>query len=338
MTRWDKWQFRTSVVVTRSVTTTLASLLAPGLALAVPLSTVQMWRPIMKTPRPKNTVLACVLTLSLCGASSADEIDLKELPSRVRSIFVAKCSECHGRGLSRPKAALYLNELGQLASNREWVVPHEPEKSYLWTLIRDDDMPAKGAKAGPLNAQEKEIIRAWIVAGAPVPPSSASLSQESTGTVTAAPTPVPPSLTMRLFAWLGRFHIFVIHFPIALLAAAALAEAIAAWQRSWIPSPTVRLCVLLGAAGAIAAVVFGWLHADVGGFGSASSTILALHRWLGTTAGLWVTAMALVSERDSLRGRRSMSFRILLWTGAFVVAATAHFGGLMVDGNRFFEL
>src|SRR5580765_8342967 len=98
----------------------------------------------MKTMRPKMPVVACVLTLSLCGASNAGELDPKELPFRVRSIFVAKCSECHGRGLSRPKAALYLHELGQLAANPEWVVPHEPEKSYLWTLIRDDDMPAKG--------------------------------------------------------------------------------------------------------------------------------------------------------------------------------------------------
>src|SRR5580658_4969262 len=101
----------------------------------------------MKTMRFRNIVIACVLTLGICGASNAEELDSTQLQSRVRSIFVAKCSECHGRGLSRPKAALYLHELGQLAANREWVVPHEPEKSYLWTLIRDDDMPAKGAKA-----------------------------------------------------------------------------------------------------------------------------------------------------------------------------------------------
>src|SRR6202051_286100 len=123
--------------------------------------------------RRKIMVVACVLTLRLSEASSAEELDPVELPSRVRSIFVAKCSECHGRGLSRPRAALYLHELGPLAANREWVVPHAPEKSYLWTLIRDDDMPAKGAKAGPLNAQEKEVIRAWIAAGAPAPPSPA---------------------------------------------------------------------------------------------------------------------------------------------------------------------
>lgn len=301
----------------------------------------------MKTMRFPRTIAALALTLSLCGASGAGEVDPKEIPSRVRSIFVAKCSECHGRGLSRPRAALYLHELGPLASNPEWVVPHEPEKSYLWTLIRDGDMPAKGAKAGPLNAQEKETIRAWIAAGAPVPPPSASppASQpsaipplESADTVAAAPSPTPPALTTRFFAWFGRFHVIVIHFPIALLAVAAIMEAIAAWRGSWIPAPAVRFCVLLGAAGAMAAAGLGWLHADVGGFGSASMSILAVHRWLGTIAGLGATAIAVASERDSRRGRRSTSFRIALWIGAFVVAATAHLGGLMVHGNSFFDL
>src|SRR5258708_13285333 len=110
----------------------------------------------------KMMAVAGVLTLSLCGASSAGGLDSKARPSRVRSIFVAKCSECHGRGLSRPRAALYLHELGPLAANPEWVVPHEPEKSYLWTLIRDDDIPAKGAEAGPLNAPSKEITHTSI--------------------------------------------------------------------------------------------------------------------------------------------------------------------------------
>src|SRR5437868_1418592 len=170
---------------------------------------------------PMNTIgitssLVCVLTLTLGDVSSAEEFDPRDLPTRVRSIFVAKCSECHGRGLSRPKAALYLHELGPLAANREWVVPHEPEKSYLWTLIRDDDMPAKGAQAGPLNAQEKETVRAWIAVGAPVPPSQASPTQAPSEAVAPVPAPMPLSLTKRLFGWIGRFHILMIHFPIAL--------------------------------------------------------------------------------------------------------------------------
>jgi mono/diheme cytochrome c family protein len=293
----------------------------------------------------KTISLVCVLALSLGEVSSAEELGPPDLSMRVRSIFLAKCSECHGRGLSRPKAALYLHELGPLAANPEWVVPHEPDKSYLWTLIRDDDMPAKGAKAGLLNAQEKEVVRAWIAAGAPVPPSSgnppvspssSSLPQESGDTFTPAPAPVPPSLTTRLLAWFGKFHILVIHFPIALLVAAALGEMVAAIKGVWIPEPAVRFCVLLGASSALSSVALGWLHADVGGHGIAS--LLGIHRWLGTTAGLLAVGIAVISERDSRRRQRSGLFRVLLWSGTFLVAATAHFGGLMVHGNDFFDL
>jgi mono/diheme cytochrome c family protein/uncharacterized membrane protein len=292
----------------------------------------------MRTMRARNLFIGCIVFVSLCGASGAEELDPMQLQTRVRSIFVVKCSECHGRGLSRPRAALYLNELGPLATNREWVVPHEPEKSYLWTLIRDDDMPAKGAKAGPLNAEEKQIVRAWIKAGAPASPSSAAAANAATDAVAKSPAIALPSMTTFLFALFGKFHVLVIHFPIALLAAAALAETIAVWQDSWIPSPTVRFCVLFGAASAVAAVALGWLHADVGGFGSASARFLAIHRWLGSAMGLLAIATLLSSERDHSRGRRSVLFRILLCISACLVGATAHFGGLMVHGNGFFEM
>ena len=290
----------------------------------------------MKIMHSRILAVACVLTLSLCGGSYGEEPNPDDLPSQVRSIFVAKCSECHGRGLSRPKAALYLHELGPLAANPEWVVPYEPEKSYLWTLVRDDDMPAKGAKAGPLNDQEKQTVRAWIAAGAPVPTPRAAIPQESPGTDNPALGAATPPLATRLFGWLGKLHVLVIHFPIALLAAAALGELLAARRGVQIPEPAVRFCVLLGAAGAVAAAALGWLLADLGGRGSASSGILDLHRWLGTLAGFCAIGIAFWSERDSRRGQRTVLFRVLLWSGAILVAATAHFGGVLVHGSSFF--
>jgi mono/diheme cytochrome c family protein len=286
----------------------------------------------MRNSPLKVLAVATVLTCSLCSPrSDAQESQApQDLAVRVRSIFLAKCSECHGRGLSRPRAALYLHELGPLVANREWVVPYDPEKSYLWSLLRDDDMPAKGAKAGPLNGEEKAIVRAWITAGAPIGPRSSApappdpVSQE----------PAPPSPTAHFFGWLGRFHVVAIHFPIALLAAAALGELLAVRRLNRRPEPTVRNCVLLAAAGAVAAVVLGWLHADVGGSGAALG--LMLHRWLGTTAGVWAVAIAVLSERDSRRGQRSTVFRLLLWSGTVLVGAAAHFGGLLVHGEQFF--
>jgi hypothetical protein len=140
-----------------------------------------------------------------------------------------------------------------------------------------------------------------------------------------------------VFGWVGRFHILVIHFPIALLAAAALGEGLAAARRAWRPQPAGRFCVLLGAAGAVIAAALGWLHADIGGYGGASAGILVLHRWLGTTAALWATGVAFASERDHRRGEASVLFRVLLWTGSILIVATAHFGGIMVHGQSFFD-
>jgi hypothetical protein len=191
-------------------------------------------------------------------------------------------------------------------------------------------MPAKGAKAGPLSEQEKEVVRAWIAAGAPVPPPR-------TVAAPAAPPQESSLLATHLLGWVGKFHILVIHFPIALLMAAALGELLAVRRGSQVPTPAVRFAVLLGAAGAVAAVPLGWLHADLGGHGSASGGILGLHRWLGTLAGLWALGIVLVSERDSRRGERSILFRLLLWSGTLLVIGAAHFGGLLVHGDRFFD-
>jgi uncharacterized membrane protein len=149
--------------------------------------------------------------------------------------------------------------------------------------------------------------------------------------------PATPTLEKSTLGWVGRFHILVIHFPIALLAAAALGECIAVARRTRRPQQAVRFCVLLGAGGAVMAAGLGWLHADIGGYGGASTGILALHRWLGTTAALGAIGVALASEWDHRRGQSSVLFRLLLWSGTTLVVATAHFGGLMVHGHNFFD-
>jgi uncharacterized membrane protein len=142
---------------------------------------------------------------------------------------------------------------------------------------------------------------------------------------------------MRFLGWLGRFHILVIHFPIALLTAAALTEVAGLVRGHHFPSAFVRMAILLGAGSAIVAVPLGWLHAAAGGFAGATGGTLVLHRWLGSVTGLWSVGLLLASELDSCRGERSVLFRILLWTGAVLTIATAHYGGLLVHGDQFFD-
>jgi hypothetical protein len=230
-------------------------------------------------------------------------------------------------------------DLERVAANPKLVVRFEPEDSRLWALVRDNEMPPQGARAGSLMVDEKEAIRAWIAVGAP-----AASSQPSAGiTSSVAPanegTPSEPlrrSLVRRTLRWLGQFHILVIHFPIALLLAAAAGEMWSAWRGMGGPSPAAeRFCVLLGAAGAVSAAALGWLHADFGGYGAGAGRILVLHRWVGTAAGLCALAAALLSERDAHRQRRSLLFRITFWTSNLLVAAAGHFGGTLVHGDDF---
>jgi mono/diheme cytochrome c family protein len=298
---------------------------------------------MMKPVFLRLLVAVCFFSLGISKGSAVEDADAKGLASRVNSIFQTKCSECHGQNLTRPKGGIYLHNLAPLAANPEWVVPHEPDKSYLWTLIHNGDMPVKGAKAGPLSAQEKETIRTWIKAGAPV---ASSLSNESTmpapealEATQAVAFPMesaPSSMMVRLLAWLGRFHLLAIHFPIALLAAAAFAELVAAWKGARTPAPTVQYCVLLATVSAVAAVGLGWLHADLGGWGRTSAQLLFAHRWLGTISGMSLITIAVLSERERRLNRRSRMFRIVLGVGFALVAAAAHFGGLMVHGSDFF--
>ena len=107
-----------------------------------------------------------------CRSAAAGEGNIAakpaELAAAVRTAFSAKCVQCHGPSLRRPKGKFgYVLDLERMAANPELVVPSKPEESKLWTLLRDNEMPPPKAKAGPLTADEKELVRAWVAAGAP---------------------------------------------------------------------------------------------------------------------------------------------------------------------------
>ena len=71
-------------------------------------------------------------------------------------------------------------------------------------------MPPPDSPSGALSVNQKETIRNWIAAGAPAEPPApekdlAPPLQE------ANETPAPPFL-WRALAWLGKFHLLLLHF------------------------------------------------------------------------------------------------------------------------------
>lgn len=136
--------------------------------------------------------------------------------------------------------------------------------------------------------------------------------------------------------WLGHFHVVTVHFPIGLLLAGAVGEAI--WlmtRRGWLRHG-VRFSVWAGAIGAVLTVPLGWMLAGLDL--RQDDWLLATHRWLGSAAFLWAIALVILMERAGRGPRRSRwlwAYRIALFGGAVLVGVTGHFGGMIVHGTEY---
>jgi hypothetical protein len=58
-------------------------------------------------------------------------------------------------------------DLEKLGSNPEMIVRGDPNESKLFLSVDDDIMPSADEGEDPLPAKEKELIRRWILMGAP---------------------------------------------------------------------------------------------------------------------------------------------------------------------------
>jgi hypothetical protein len=261
----------------------------------------------------------------------------RDLGAEVRAVFAAKCAACHGPDVLKPKCRFgYVLDLKRVAANPEMVIPRQPAESDLWVLVERDEMPPEDSPHGGLTLAQKEVVRAWIAAGAPeVSPVAA---RSTTADLPEPPVPgtVEPSSIERFVRWLGKFHLLLLHFPIALILAAGVGEIWSIWKRSPVPLEPVRFCLWLAALAVLPTAMFGWLHAADGN-GMDTPHLLTAHRWLGTTAAVCLITTAICAERDARRHLRCRLVRLLLITAFAVTVVTAHLGGLMVHGLGFFD-
>jgi uncharacterized membrane protein len=268
--------------------------------------------------------IACSVVVAWGPVAAAE----RDLGAEVRDLFAAKCAVCHGPALAKPKGRFgYVTDLRRVAGNPELVVPSRPDESELWELVRRDEMPPADSPTGPLTADQKEAVRTWIAAGAP----------DAAEAIAARPAgePAVASPAARTVLWLGKFHLLALHFPIALVIAAAIAEAFRAWRRSAVPSDTGRFCLVLAAVAAVPTAVLGWLHAASGN-GVGSPQLLMAHRWLGTSTAIWLVLTAVAAVRDARRGASGRT-RVMLAVAVLLTILTAHLGGLLDRGVEFFD-
>ena len=139
----------------------------------------------------------------------------------------------------------------------------------------------------------------------------------------------------------GRLHIVVLHFPVALLIVGAMLEVWACIRErgSGRVSRAAGVCIVLGAALGVVSGVTGWLLAGLPGH----DDVLEIHRWLGTAAGavgllaLWLRVRLGVRDDRGQVARPGLviPYRAVVVLGAALVGVAGHFGGTRTHGDGF---
>lgn len=300
-----------------------------------------------REPKVPGIKLSASDAVSQVQSFAADPTLDAQLARQVLALFREKtCVKCHGSAVTRPKEFGYIDDLAKLRADLNLIVPGNPDDSELVFQVEEGLMPPESAEIPPLNPDEVQLVRNWIARGAPAAPAKSDPALSTNGGA-VKPVEVQPegaatidstlSATGRFLRFLGKFHPATVHFPIAFLVGALLAEL---WHvatgREGMKS-ALRFCLWLGALTAPPAALFGWLHAHHSGYAdwtSFSNIPLAVHRWLGvaTTCSAWV-ALIFAELRDR---RENPGIRMWLhWSllvAALLAALTGFFGGLVTYG------
>jgi uncharacterized membrane protein/mono/diheme cytochrome c family protein len=313
-----------------------------------------------------------ILPLALLTTARSQDVG-KEPPSSdealqttaaVFHLFEAKCNDCHGAHLVKPKGKLgYIMDLKRMAANEDFVSGTDPSKSELFRLVNEDEMPGKDSDQPPATDAEKLALRRWIQIGAPTQLSeklserqaklmkpqieggTEGLLASNGGASDAQAVQVSPPDTnhgdeadgtkptkpfwKKLLGWIGKFHAASTHFPIALLSVTLIAEMLGWWTKKdgWLTC--TRFLLFIGAPSAVATASLGWLNEYAG-----VSTVYQLHKWVGTCTALWAVislgCAVLFECREGTASRNRL--RAVLVIGALLVSATGFLGGAVSFG------
>lgn len=136
--------------------------------------------------------------------------------------------------------------------------------------------------------------------------------------------------------FLGRLHPMLVHFPIALLVMAAVAEFVRFRPREAL-SGVAFFCVSFGALAALFAAATGYLNADLERHSRSLADILDSHRVAGTVLAAFalVTWILMAIHRAGRVAALVVPYRLSLIVTALLVAPVGHLGGTLVFGEGY---
>jgi uncharacterized membrane protein/mono/diheme cytochrome c family protein len=270
-------------------------------------------------------MIAAALFLSVAAADDA------RLAAAALDVLTARCASCHSPDAEDPKARRRFDFAADLAHTAaEYVVPREPGLSELWLEIDGRTMPPPDSPTGPVTADERAAVLAWIQAGAP---TAIARGIESVAALSSPQASASPRSGPRGLAAIGRLHPATVHFPIAFVLGAAFLELLAIARRSRGGTSSTSVLVLLRMAAATAPIValLGWWNA----LEASASDLLDRHRWTGVAVAVSAVVAWALAERARDPARSRTALRITLFVAAILTALAGHWGGELVFGSGY---
>jgi hypothetical protein len=135
---------------------------------------------------------------------------------------------------------------------------------------------------------------------------------------------------MNLVYFLGRFHVLVLHLPIALVLAAVVLEWLSRREKYRQLDQALGLLWAATAITAVVTVILGYMHFSEGGFTGPSAVA---HRAFGTAIAVVATlawALRAFSKTGWRMARVPVSLALLV-----LVTMTGHYGGNLTHGDTF---
>ena len=250
-------------------------------------------------------------------------------PPAVRELFVKHCGKCHlENGTPSPDARALFPDTPDF-TNESWQA-RRSDGQFLASILdgKGKGMPAYRQKISEDQARD---LTAYVRAFVPAKKNSAEEEKEGASSDSLRGDS-SPGFFDKLVPWLGKFHRPAVHFPIALLVTAALAELLMmVTGRSSFEAAT-RYSIWVGAITGAGAAILGWC---LGGFRlSDDSWILMTHRWGGTITTASAILVLPLCELSRCRPASSLRtwFRIGLFGSAVLAMATGFFGGAATYG------
>lgn len=136
----------------------------------------------------------------------------------------------------------------------------------------------------------------------------------------------------RLVSWLGRMHMLLVHFPIAMFVGALGVELFGLWKGNRDYQRAAQIMLMVGAIGAVAAAFLGWF---AGGFYLTDRNIvLMIHRWLGTAiAGAAILLLYLSASARRAPDKPRAAYWAALGAITIAIAVQGYLGGSFMHGG-----